>query len=53
MNAFMPASAALFFRNQNPISRYEHSPTPSQPTNIRGRLPPMTSSSMKNVNRFR
>ena len=28
-------------------------PTPSQPTNIRGRLPPSTSSSMKNVNRFR
>src|SRR6476620_8163552 len=34
MNAFLPASDADFFWYQNPISRYEHSPTPSQPTNI-------------------
>ena len=53
MNAFLPASAALFFLNQKPMSRYEQSPTPSQPTNISGRLPPRTSSSMKNVKRFR
>ena len=53
MNAFLPASDALFFLNQNPISRYEQRPTPSQPTNMSGRLPPSTSSSMKNVNRFR
>ena len=34
MKAFFPASAADFLLNQNPISRYEHRPTPSQPTNI-------------------
>jgi hypothetical protein len=33
MNAFLPASVALGRSNQNPISRYEQSPTPSQPTN--------------------
>ncbi len=53
MKAFFPASDALFFLNQNPMSRYEQRPTPSHPTNSRGRLPPRTSSSMKNVNRFR
>jgi hypothetical protein len=53
MKAFFPASEALFFLNQKPMSRYEHRPTPSQPTNMRGRLPPRTSSSMKNVKRFR
>jgi hypothetical protein len=34
MNAFLPASALAFSLNQKPISRYEQSPTPSQPTNI-------------------
>ena len=38
MNAFLPASDALFFLNQNPISRYEQSPTPSQPTNMSGQV---------------
>ena len=33
-NAFLPASLALWRVYQKPISRYEHSPTPSQPTNI-------------------
>ncbi len=35
MNAFFPASEADFFSNQKPIRRYEQSPTPSQPTNMR------------------
>jgi hypothetical protein len=35
-NAFFPASALAFSLNQNPISRYEQSPTPSQPTNMSG-----------------
>ncbi len=34
MNAFLPAAAAESFVNQNPMSRYEASPTPSQPMNI-------------------
>ena len=34
MKAFLPAFAAEFFRNQNPISRYDARPTPSHPTNI-------------------
>ena len=52
-NALSPAADALSFLYQKPMSRYEHSPTPSQPTNRRGRLPPSTSSSMKKVKRFR
>ena len=52
-NAFRPAAEALSLRYQNPISRYEQSPTPSQPMKRSGRLPPSTSSSMKNVKRFR
>jgi hypothetical protein len=36
MNAFFPASAFTFSLNQNPISRYEQSPTPSHPTNNTG-----------------
>ena len=53
MNALLPASALIFSLNQNPIRRYEQSPTPSQPTNITGKLAPRTSVSMKNTNRFR
>ncbi len=53
MKAFLPASDALFFSYQNPISRYEQSPTPSQPTNITRKLPPSTRVSMKKQNRFR
>ena len=37
--------AVSLFSNQNPISRYEQSPTPSHPTNIIGRLAPRTRSS--------
>ena len=36
MKAFFPASAFALSLNQNPISRYEQSPTPSQPTNMSG-----------------
>ena len=32
MKAFFPASAFAFSLNQNPISRYDASPTPSHPT---------------------
>ena len=53
MNAFLPASAADGFVNQKPISRYEQSPTPSQPMNITGKLAPSTSTSMNAANRFR
>ena len=53
MNAFFPASDALFFWYQKPISRYEQSPTPSQPTNITRKFEPSTSVSMKKQNRFR
>jgi hypothetical protein len=36
MNALRPASALADSLNQNPISRYDASPTPSHPTNITG-----------------
>src|SRR4051794_37192254 len=52
MNAFLPASAALDLRYQNPISRYEQSPTPSHPTNRTTKFPASTSSSMNAQNRF-
>ena len=51
--AFLPASAADFFVNQKPMSRYEQRPTPSQPTNITGKFAPSTSTSMNAANRFR
>ncbi len=53
MNAFFPASAALFFSYQYPINKYEHRPTPSQPTNITRKFEPSTSMSMKKQKRFR
>ncbi len=52
-NAFLPASAALFLWYQNPISRYEDSPTPSHPTNMTRKVLPSTSVSMKKQKRFR
>ena len=39
--------------NQKPISRNEHKPTPSQPTNIIRKLLPVTRMSMKTKNKFR
>ncbi len=53
MKAFFPASDALCFSYQNPMSRYEHRPTPSQPTNITRKFAPRTRTSMKAQNRFR
>ena len=53
MNAFLPASAFSGSVYQNPISRYEHKPTPSQPTNSSSRLSPSTSNSIAAVNRLR
>ena len=53
MNAFFPASAAAGRSYQNPISRYEQSPTPSQPTNISRKLFASTSVSIANMNRLR
>ena len=52
-NALRPAVAYASFLNQNPIRRNEHSPTPSQPMNITGRLAPSTRISIDPVNRFR
>ena len=48
--AFIAAALALGLRNQNPMRRYEASPTPSQPKNIWTRLFAVTSISMANVN---
>ena len=60
MNAFRPASAHDIFvvssnirSYQNPISRYEQRPTPSQPTNTTGSDAPRTSVSIIPMNRFR
>src|SRR5687767_4908741 len=53
MNAFFPADAADGRVNQKPISKYEQSPTSSQPTNISRKLLASTSTSMEKVNRFR
>jgi hypothetical protein len=49
----LPASAADFFSNQKPISRYEQRPTPSHPTKRTRKFPPSTSTSMNAANRFR
>ena len=53
MNAFLAASAAAFRSYQNPIRRYEQSPTPSQPTNRTRKLLARTRTSMKNTNRLK
>ena len=53
MNAFLPAAAFSGSSNQNPISRYEARPTPSQPTKSTSSERPSTSRSMKNRNRLR
>ena len=52
MNALLPAVVFAVTLYQNPISAKEHSPTPSQPTNISHRLSPNTSTSIANVNRL-
>ena len=45
----MAAALALGRSYQKPISRYEATPTPSQPKNICTRLSALTSISMKKV----
>jgi TRAP-type C4-dicarboxylate transport system substrate-binding protein len=49
---FFAAFAFSVLSNQNPISRYEHNPTPSQPKYMSRRFWARTSMSMKNTNRF-
>jgi hypothetical protein len=51
INAFLPASEALFFSNQNPIKRYEVKPTNSQKMKISKKLLDKTSPNIEKVNR--
>jgi hypothetical protein len=51
--ALMAAALAAGRSYQNPINRYEHNPTPSQPKNNCTRLSDVTSISMKKVKRLR
>jgi hypothetical protein len=53
MKAFFAAFAAAFFSNQNPISKYEQSPTPSHPTNMTRMLSASTRSSIEAAKRLR
>ena len=53
INAFLPASAADFFSNQNPINRYEVNPTSSQKMKIMKKLLASTSPSMEKQNNER
>ena len=52
IKAFFAASPAGFFSYQNPIRRYEQSPTPSQPRNIKTKLSARTRLSMVKIKRF-
>ncbi len=52
MNALLPAVVFACTLYQKPISANEHSPTPSQPTNISHILSPNTSTSIAKVNRL-
>ncbi len=52
-NAFLPATAAELRSNQKEMRRYEQSPTPSQPRNVRSRFDPSTSTSMDAAKRLR
>src|SRR5512136_2824087 len=53
MKAFLAALLLASFSNQKPISRYEHNPTPSQPTNIITYELPRTRMSIEVMNRLR
>jgi hypothetical protein len=53
MNAFLPAAAFGRCWYQNPMSRYEQSPTPSQPTKRSGRLSPRTRTNIAKMKRLR
>jgi hypothetical protein len=50
MNAFLAAAAALGFSYQNPINKYEETPTNSQQTNKSKRLLEITRPSMAAAN---
>ncbi len=52
-NAFLPATAAEGRSNQNEMSRYEQSPTPSHPRNVTRKLLPSTSISIEAAKRLR
>jgi tmRNA-binding protein len=52
-NAFVAAFPACTLVYQNPINKYEHSPTPSHPRNRTRKLLDATSSNIKNVNKER
>ena len=52
-NAFLPATALASLGEPERDERYEHRPTPSQPTKVSRRLSPSTSISIEKTNRFR
>jgi hypothetical protein len=50
MNAFLAAATALGRSCQNPIRRYDESPTRPQPISRKSRFPPWTSISIEKTN---
>ena len=53
INAFIAAELAESFLYQNPIKKYEQSPTPSQPKKSCKKLSDVTNISIANVNNDR
>ena len=53
IKAFIAALFAVSFLYQNPISRYEHNPTPSHPKKSCRKLSETTKASIEKVNRDR
>ena len=51
--AFLAALDALSRSNQNPMRKYEQTPTPSQPRNSNKKLSASTSSNIAATNRFK
>ena len=51
IKAFIAALFADSFLNQNPINKYEHSPTPSQPKNNCKKLSDTTNANIAKVNK--
>src|SRR5213083_2189729 len=45
-NAFLPATAAVSRSNQKEMRKYEQTPTPSHPRNVKSRLSAITSTSI-------
>ena len=52
-NAFLPATAAVSRSNQKEMRKYEQTPTPSHPRNVKSRLSAITSTSIENAKRLR